>query len=317
MISSCAISIIIPVYNNEDTLPSCIDSILAQKFKNYEIILVNNGSTDASAALCEDYREKDTRVLVIHMDHEAKGAAWNRGLNVATGRYILLAEATDTIAEPEAFGNIYELLSTNLDVIFLQSLYEFKNMSHTSVLRRLSRQIPDCLWDKLIRRGVIADNDILFSTDDIWENADFCMKLYLHAETYGSADFPYYNARPGQEPEFSNVIRTLALWAGPAEFKYSDHTTLIHRWMADMYWKYLIPQYSKLSKEEQQEYKSSMRDFMWLLDAKDTKAPKILCNALGPLAVSSLLRLQSFIRTVDIPVDFRLYWQKIRKIRGG
>lgn len=302
MTSSCSISIIIPVYNNEDTLSSCINSILTQRFKNYELILVNNGSTDASAAFCEDYREKDPRVLVIHMDRETKGTAWNRGLNVATGRYILLAEATDAVVEPDALGEIYELLSTNLDVIFLQSTQEFTNMSHISVLRKLSGQVPDCLWDKLIRRGVIADNDILFSTDDVWESADFCMKLYLHAETYGSANFPYYNARPCQEEvDFSRIMRTLALWAGPAEFKYGDYKSIIHRWMADLYWEYSMPKYSKLPKEARQEYKSGMRDFMWLLDVKDTKLPKILCALFGPFAVSSLLRLGSFIRTVDIP----------------
>ena len=89
------ISIIVPVYNTEKYLPRCIDSILNQTFKDFELILINDGSTDLSAEIIEDYARMDKRIKTLHIENSGQGAARNRGLDIATGDYIGFVDSDD------------------------------------------------------------------------------------------------------------------------------------------------------------------------------------------------------------------------------
>lgn len=91
------ISVIVPVYNSESYLPKCIDSIIGQTYENLEIILVNDGSTDQSVSICEDYVQKDSRIKVLHKSNGGQASARNQGLAVATGDYISFIDSDDWI----------------------------------------------------------------------------------------------------------------------------------------------------------------------------------------------------------------------------
>lgn len=91
------ISIIVPIYNTEKYLQRCIDSILNQTFKDFELILVNDGSTDLSGKIIEDYARKDKRIKTLHIENSGQGAARNRGLDIATGDYIGFVDSDDWI----------------------------------------------------------------------------------------------------------------------------------------------------------------------------------------------------------------------------
>ena len=97
MNENAKISIIIPVYNVEDYLPQCIDSILIQSYKNIEIILVDDGSTDASGRICDDYAKSDNRICVIHTKNGGQSRARNIGIDSTKGEYITFVDADDTI----------------------------------------------------------------------------------------------------------------------------------------------------------------------------------------------------------------------------
>ena len=99
------LSIIIPVYNKAEYLASCVDSILKQTFTDFELILVDDGSTDGSGAWCDHYARSDQRVVVIHQVNQGVSAARNSGLNAAKGSYIGFADGDDQL-EPD----MYELL---------------------------------------------------------------------------------------------------------------------------------------------------------------------------------------------------------------
>lgn len=101
------ISIIIPVYNVEAYLQACLDSTLAQTYKNLEIILVNDGSTDKSGSICDQYAEQDSRIIVIHKDNAGVSAARNDGLKIATGEYICFIDSDDTVS-PKLISSLYE-----------------------------------------------------------------------------------------------------------------------------------------------------------------------------------------------------------------
>ena len=91
------ISIIVPVYNVEKYLPKCLDSIINQTYKNLEIILINDGSTDKSGEFCKKYKDIDNRINVIHKINEGVSVARNTGINVAKGKYITFIDSDDWI----------------------------------------------------------------------------------------------------------------------------------------------------------------------------------------------------------------------------
>lgn len=93
------ISIIIPVYNVEPYLQECVDSVLQQTYKNLEVILVNDGSTDLSGQICDEYIEKDPRVKVIHKENGGLSDARNAGFESATGEYTYFLDSDDFIAD--------------------------------------------------------------------------------------------------------------------------------------------------------------------------------------------------------------------------
>src|SRR5690625_2548688 len=105
MENKLAISIIVPVYNNEEYLEKCLNSILNQTFQQYEIIIINDGSTDKSGAICRAYAEKESRITVIDQDKRGVSAARNLGVQRAVGTFIGFVDGDDYIDE-----NMYEYL---------------------------------------------------------------------------------------------------------------------------------------------------------------------------------------------------------------
>ena len=112
-----ALSVIIPVYNAQQDLRRCLDSIAAQTFRDMEVILVDDGSTDGSGDVCEEYAQKDARFGVIHKQNAGMGAAYNTGLKAARGRYVGFAE-TDDWVEPDMFEKLMEIaLKQKVEVV--------------------------------------------------------------------------------------------------------------------------------------------------------------------------------------------------------
>jgi glycosyltransferase involved in cell wall biosynthesis len=106
------VSVIIPIYNVEQYLRECIDSVVKQTLKDIEIILVNDGSTDNCPEICDEYAQKDSRIKVIHQTNGGLGKAYNAGINSSTSPYIGFVESDDW-AEPDMFENLYNLATEN------------------------------------------------------------------------------------------------------------------------------------------------------------------------------------------------------------
>ena len=93
------LSIIIPVYQVEKTLSRCIDSVLGQSFDDYELILIDDGSTDQSGAICDDYALRDSRICVIHQSNSGLSSARNAGISIARGQYITFIDSDDFLGD--------------------------------------------------------------------------------------------------------------------------------------------------------------------------------------------------------------------------
>ena len=129
------ISIIIPVYNVELYLRECLDSIINQTYNNLEIILIDDGSPDNCGAICDEYAEKDTRIIVIHKENEGVSAARNDGLEMVTGDWFTFVDSDDWI-EPDYCENFIQFASNHqANMIFFGGII-YENGGNESVIRR-------------------------------------------------------------------------------------------------------------------------------------------------------------------------------------
>lgn len=106
------VSIIVPVYNAENYLKECLDSILIQTYDNLEIVLLDDGSTDSSGKICDEYESKDRRIKVLHTDNHGIATARNTGISIATGEYICFVDSDDIVA-PTYVQALYETAAKN------------------------------------------------------------------------------------------------------------------------------------------------------------------------------------------------------------
>ena len=99
------ISVIVPVYNVEEYLPRCVDSLLSQTYEKLEIILVDDGTKDASDKICDAYAARDPRVKVIHKENGGLSSARNAGIDIASGEYLAFVDSDDWI-EPDTYAHM-------------------------------------------------------------------------------------------------------------------------------------------------------------------------------------------------------------------
>lgn len=169
-----ALSIIVPVYKTEKYLPKCIDSILAQTFVDFELILIDDGSPDHCSEICDEYALKDGRIIVIHQENKGVSAARNAGLDIAKGEYIGFVDSDDWI-EPEMYEQMLkELQIRKADVVFCRYAYCEENgkinscikvkketfISSDELLKSLFEKplvTGGVVWNTLMRKKIICD----------------------------------------------------------------------------------------------------------------------------------------------------------------
>lgn len=123
------VSIIVPVYQVEKYISQCIDSILAQTFTDFELILVDDGSNDKSGDICDEYAEKDERVRVLHKENGGLSDARNKGMDQAVGNYFMFVDSDDYIA-PTMVEYLYKnILNEDADIAICNYLHFFENDS--------------------------------------------------------------------------------------------------------------------------------------------------------------------------------------------
>lgn len=134
------ISVVIPVYNVEKYLAECVDSVLGQTYQDYEIILVDDGATDSSGAMCDEYAQKDARIRVIHQPNGGLSAARNSGLKAAQGEYIYFLDSDDYI-EPTALADLVATAQQEqADVVFFDGYVFFDECEEDNTVSRYERK---------------------------------------------------------------------------------------------------------------------------------------------------------------------------------
>lgn len=199
------ISIIVPVYNVERHLPKCLDSIINQAYKNIEIILIDDGSTDNSGVICDEYKLKDNRINVIHQANHGIGYTRNIGLQNANGKFIGFVDSDDFIDE-NMFLRLYnEIIKTNADIACCANYrIEFGNeirITHNNCNKKffvnsevlksyLKCDFGFVLWNKLFTSNLIKD--IKFPSDKIGEDTKWLVEVFAEAKTVAYTKEPLY-----------------------------------------------------------------------------------------------------------------------------
>lgn len=129
------ISVIVPVYNVERYLKRCIDSIINQTYSNLEIILIDDGSTDKSGAICDEYKEKNDNLLVVHKENGGLSSARNEGLNRAGGDYIIFVDSDDWLPI-DSISYLYELIEYDGSDFAMGHFYRCGNIVDTNLLNK-------------------------------------------------------------------------------------------------------------------------------------------------------------------------------------
>lgn len=193
------LSIIVPVFNTESYLPQCLDSLLAQDMCDYEIICVNDGSTDGSAEILASYARNHANLLVLHQPNSGVAAARNTGLAAAQGRYIWFVDSDDLIRE-----NVLSLLARTLEETDCDQLeiggYQFQD-TLSEEEKALGGALPDnvpgpgsVVWRSLIRREFLLSHDLNFRHPELThgEDGQFMYELSTQKPKVAALDEPLY-----------------------------------------------------------------------------------------------------------------------------
>lgn len=219
-------SVIVPIYNVEPYLAQCVDSILAQDFYDYEVLLIDDGSTDASGAQCDQYAAQSDKVTVIHKTNGGLSDARNCGLAHMHGRYAIFIDSDDWI-EPKCFSTFATLVEQKKPDVLITTLIE----AYEDYRKKNDRQLesymaeapftrkralywelcvtndtwpsPKCIYSaEFLRRAQLQ-----FAKGRLHEDIDWTSRVLYAAQTFMGCGMPWYNHRKEREGSISNVIK--------------------------------------------------------------------------------------------------------------
>lgn len=156
------LSIVVPVYNMEDTLDRCVQSVVSQSFKDWEVLLVDDGSTDSSGAMCDEWAKREPRIVVIHKENGGLSDARNAGLDVAKGDYITFVDSDDYI-NAGTYKKMMSFLCEHADVGIME--FSIKSIG----CERIDLEYEDRMY---------ADADTYWTESKAWNHAYMWNKIF-------------------------------------------------------------------------------------------------------------------------------------------
>ena len=218
-------SVIIPVYNVEKYLSRCVDSILSQDFRAFEIILVDDGSPDCSGSICDEYAANFPLVKVIHKTNGGAADARNIGVTVATGNYIVFLDGDDYWEGNCVLAEMYLLLSDcKLDVLMFGStdIYEGEtkvinsrgrfnldeiNKGKLMAIRNLiaNNQFPGAAWQFCVKKKLLIENNIQFIKGIKAEDIDWVIHVFYKAENISALNINFHRYLKNRNSSITNT----------------------------------------------------------------------------------------------------------------
>lgn len=275
------VSVIIPIYNVEKYLEKCILSIINQTYKNLEIILVDDGSTDMSGAIADEYEKKDKRIRVIHKKNGGLSDARNKGFEIATGEYISFIDSDDYI-DLNMYENIMKEFKDSIDVVIFGRYVEFEGytkvqcpkeniMDNIQAIIALNsfKGFDMAAWDKVYKRKVIEN--IRFPFGKKSEDYFYTYKAFDQARKIKTISKPYYHYVQRQNSiSRSKNISFDAIEGSREQVQYfqNKYPNLIEIAYTTLFFSYLsiynvcIRQKKYLNKEQKEQFKDECKKIL-------------------------------------------------------
>lgn len=203
------VSIIVPIYNMENYLAKCIESLIMQTYSNIEILLINDGSTDSSSNICEAYEKKDYRIKTYHKSNSGVSSARNLGIRMSNGKYIVFVDSDDYVEDSYIYTLVSAFNKENVQMgiidyynvfqkeitTFSKDNSEIEYLNNEMVLQSIfdEKMYLGYLWNKIFLKSIIIENNIKFYENiKIWEDLVFCIEYiysiqlscYIHLPLY-------------------------------------------------------------------------------------------------------------------------------------
>lgn len=243
MMQDVLVSVIVPVYNVEEYLSRCVDSILSQTHQNLEVILVDDGATDSSGTICDSFAARDSRVKVVHKANGGLSSARNAGIDIARGAYLEFVDSDDWI-EPDAVESLLTMALREKVELVVGGRWDVKAktgekkkglcpqkqevISAEEMVSRIFRwdHCDSSACDKLFHKRLFRE--IRFPHGKVCEDVPVMYKIVLDAGCVGLLDKPVYNYY-----HRSGSITFTAV--SEKNFHFSQHTEVILLWILEHY----------------------------------------------------------------------------------
>ena len=213
--SMCRVSVIVPVYQVEDYLPACLDSILAQTFRDFELIVVDDGTRDGCPAIMDAYAARDARIRLLHKENGGLSSARNAGLDVARGEYVAFVDSDDTVEATLLEDTVRAADETGAEQVLFNYRLVDENGAQPPYLA-IADEVIDLerlglanylyqywmpyrhgqeAWSKLYRRSVIEENGLRYAPNDeiFAEDTLFSAMYLLHTRKIAALSTAYVN----------------------------------------------------------------------------------------------------------------------------
>ncbi|MCI6279090.1 MAG: glycosyltransferase [Bacteroidales bacterium] len=297
------LSIIVPVYNKEKYLHECIDSILGQEFTDFELILVDDGSTDKSDNICDIYSQQDDRITVIHQTNQGSANARNTGLRRASGKYISLVDADDLWINNIPFDRYLTLLNQNpeLDFIIFRMIDWYTKRSkktistnfpqnssivETPVKEKLNELLSNGIFpmsqcDKIVRRDFLLEHSLFFREGHNHEDMLWFLDICSLARNFICLNEEFYVYRKGVPDSITAneyEIRSIADFVFFAADRYKEQ----EGWYPEFALGFLTFRYLQLLSNTDRltaTQRSSLKKYRWLLKYDKDKRVKLIKTA--------------------------------------
>lgn len=263
------ISVIVPVYNVQKYLDECIKSILNQTFTDFELILVNDGSTDNSGSICDEYEKSEERVKVIHQENSGVSCARNKGIEISRGQYITFIDSDDFI-DKFFFKEAIKVLLENKSDIYISgvqmetwesddivetSLYSIKKSQFYTIkelLENMEVSYPQiCIcgpWCKFYKSSIIKDNGLFFDSDLCYgEDTFFNLSVFKNSKNAFFSNKCFYHYRRAEKDSLyskfhKDIYEVVKLVYGKMRdlFEYLQCTDVAKKRFEKMYFNLLV-----------------------------------------------------------------------------
>lgn len=299
-------SIILPIYNVEKYLEECVDSILKQTFRDYEIILVDDGSTDGSPELCDKLAETDERIRVLHKKNGGLSDARNAGTDNAIGDYIIYIDSDDFIIGNDFLEKISQKSNMSPDLIFYKykkffdqenrfddCSYSYKTaIEKTNYADKITALVKSdafygMAWIKAIKREVIVNNNIAFEVGLLGEDMEWNYHIIFNSKSIEFIDEPFiaYRQRSGsitathKLKNLTDFIYVLEKWSECIKNDTTDEVLKIALFGSlAKYYSNLLVVYCRLKDSKKKKYKIKIKKLDWLLKYGMSRRPQTIAK---------------------------------------